>query len=269
MNKRYYLKNEKGQTLDINDGKSSIFNLTSDIGTSKTLTYSRVGNVFIKSKEEPNQLKIEGNITFIKSEADNEENFKKYEKFIRTAESLTFVNIRKEANGLIESYVDVDWGQIGKTFSNGTMLICKLVLHCKTSWYKQDNISYIIEEAQDNAFGFPIDFENMVFGAGDNSSTAIENLGYSEAPMFVNIKGPVVNPKIELLRNKKVINSIEIPIELSNYEEIEYCTRDDSLLIRKINTDGTYNNLFDLLDATNTNNFFKIPVRSFNIRDKC
>ena len=66
MNKRYYLKNEKGQTLDINDGKSSIFNLTSDIGTSKTLTYSRVGNVFIKSKEEPNQLKIEGNITFIK-----------------------------------------------------------------------------------------------------------------------------------------------------------------------------------------------------------
>ena len=262
MNKRYYLKNEKGQILDINDGKNSIFNLTSDFGISRSLSYSRVGNTFIKSKEEPEQLKLEGNINFIKDEAQNEENYKKYERFIRTSENLTFVNVRKEATGLVESYTDVDWAQLGKTFSNGTMLICKLVLHCKTSWYKQDNIEYVIEEAQNNAFGFPIDFENMVFGVGDKSSNNVENLGYSEAPLYLKIKGPVVNPKIEVLKNGEVTNSIELQIELEAYEELEYCTRDDNLLIRKVNTDGTYVNLFDLLDESNANNFFKIPVRS-------
>lgn len=266
MNKRYYLKNEKGQILDINDMRKSVFNLTSDTGTSKNLYYNRIGSAFLKSKEEMKQLIIEGNLTFIQEEGENEQNYKAYESFLRTSENITFVNIRKEDGKLIESYVDVDWAQIGRALKNGSKLVSKLVLYCKTAWYKQDNICYTIEEEQINAFGFPIDFEKMTFGTGENSSNIINNPGYTDAPLYVNIKGAILNPKIEVIKNKEVINSIEIPIELSSYEEIEYCTRDDRLLLRKINEDGTYSNLFDLIDETNTNNFFKIPTGASMLR---
>lgn len=259
MNKKYYLKNEKGQVIDVNDLKNSVFNLTSDIGTSRDITYSRVGNTFIKSKEELNQPKIEGVIKFIKSESENEENYKIYEKFFKTSKEIVFVNIRNEAKGFIESFVDVDWGRIGRIITKGNVLTCNIELYCKTGWYKQNNITYTIEESQANAYGFPIDFENMIFSKGNENRNVINNVGYYEAPMYIKIKGPVLNPKIEVIKDNKVINCLEIPIELEEFEEIEYCSRDDKLLIQKINADGTKENIFDLLDATN-NNFFKVPI---------
>lgn len=259
MNSKYYLKNENGQTLEINDFKNSVFNLSSDLGISKKLAYSRVGNVFILNSEEPEQLKIEGAIKFLKSEQENEENYKKYEKFLKVSSKLTFINIRNEKGGFVEYYIDVKCSNFGRVYKNGHILNSKLTLHCTTSWYKQNNIVYTIEEETGKFFGFPIDFQKMRFSSGNKSKKIITNDGYSEAPIHISLKGPILNPEIQVLKNNKIINSIKLDIELSRFEELEYCTRDDYLLLRKINADGTYTNLFDEIDQNNENNFFKIP----------
>ena len=59
MNTLYYLKNENGEILELNDMKNSVFNLTSDLGYSRSLSYVRVGEAFIKSSDAPEQKKIE------------------------------------------------------------------------------------------------------------------------------------------------------------------------------------------------------------------
>lgn len=266
MNKRYYLKNENGEILDINDFENSVFNLTSDLGTSKQITYNRIENTFVKNTEEQEQGKIEGQVKFIKSEIENEENYKKYEQFIKLAKTLTFVNIRKEKSGTAEYHTDVDYVKLGRKFERGSFLISELVLNCITPWYKQNETIYTIEENQNKLFGFPIDFENMVFGTGNKNNRLIENDGFSEAPFYIKIRGPILNPKIQILKNKEILNSLEIGIELLENEELEYCTRDDKLLIRKIKNDGSYENLFDLIDINNDSNFFKLPQGVSNLQ---
>lgn len=260
MNSLYYLKNENGEILEINDGKNSVFNLTSDLGYSKALSYVRVGDAFIKSSDEPEQRKIEGQIVFIKDEVSNEENYKKYEKFIRTSKIITFVNKRCSNTGMLEFLIDTDMAILGRQRKNGHLIYSSLTLYCTTNWYTENDMVYTIEESAGKAFGFPIDFVNMKFSRNTENTKIIENTGYTEAPLYILLNGPILQPKIEIIQNNNVINSIKIPIELVEFEALEYSTRDNDLFINKINVDGTKTNLFDILDQNNTNNFFKLPV---------
>ena len=80
------------------------------------------------------------------------------------------------------------------------------------------------------------------------------------------LNGPILQPKIEVIQNNEVINSINIPVELEEFEAIEYSTRDNDLFLNKINVDGTKTSLFDILDQNNLNNFFKLPVGTSTLR---
>lgn len=266
MNTLYYLKNENGEILEINDGKNSVFNLTSDLGYSKALSYVKVGDAFIKSSDEPEQRKIEGQIVFIKDAISNEENYKKYEKFIRTSKLITFVNKRYSSSGIVEFLIDTDFAVLGRQIKNGHYVYSSLTLYCTTNWYSENNMVYTIEESAGKAFGFPIDFVNMKFSKNTENSKIIENTGYTDAPIYVLINGPILQPKIEIIQNDKVLNCLQIPVELEEFEAIEYSTRDNDLFLNKINVDGTEISLFDLLDQNNVNNFFKLPVGTSTLK---
>lgn len=266
MNTLYYLKNENGEILEINDRENSVFNLTSDLGYSKALSYVRVGDAFIKSSDEPEQRKIEGQIVFIKDAISNEENYKKYEKFIRTSKLITFVNKRYSSNGIVEFLIDTDFSVLGRAIKYGHYVYSSLTLYATTNWYSENNMVYTIEESAGKAFGFPIDFANMKFSRNTENSKIIENNGYTEAPIYVLLNGPILQPKIEVIQNNEVINSINIPVELEEFEAIEYSTRDNDLFLNKINVDGTKTSLFDILDQNNLNNFFKLPVGTSTLR---
>lgn len=260
MNTLYYLKNENGEILELNDMKNSVFNLTSDLGYSRSLSYVRVGEAFIKSSDAPEQKKIEGHIVFIKDAVSNEENYKKYEKFVRTSKVITFVNRRESADGIAEFLIDTDFSVLGRQIKHGHFIYCALTLYCTTNWYSENNTIYTIEDNTEKAFGFPIDFVNMKFSRNTENTKIIENTGYDEAPIYVLIKGPILRPKIEVIQNGNTISSIQIPLELKEFEEIEYSTRDNDLFLNKIEVDGTKTNLFEILDQTNINNFFKLPI---------
>ena len=251
-----YFINEKGQIYNPNNIQRSILRITSDLGISRKITYNKAGSTFIKNSQEIEQGKIEGELRFFR---DVESEYKKFVSFIRTAQKLTFVDIRIDNGVTEEYYVDIDYSKIGRVKEKGGILLSEVEFYCTTNWYKQKNIVYTIEENA-NVFGFPIDFENMRFGNGSSNKLNIENEGFEEAPIFIQLNGALVNPKIQLIKDKQVINSLQLQVEIQEFERIEYSTKDDDLYIQKINQDGTRSNLFDLLDINNSN-FFKIPVR--------
>ncbi len=254
---KYYLKNELGKRCEINDLRNTVFNLKSDLGIEKQIEYVRVGSNFIKSKEEIVQKVISGELRCIKNA---EEKYAEIERFIRNSNKITFVNIRKNEEFLI----DVDYTKLGRKEERGSIILSELSFACKNNWYKNKDINYVIDTS-DTIFGFPIDFENMRFGKGSIDDLVINNVGYEDAPFSILVYGPLINPKIELLDEDKVIFNLNLDLQLEEYESIEYNTKDEDLYIRKINKDGSKENLFDFLDI-NKNNFFKIPNGTYKLK---
>lgn len=176
------------------------------------------------------------------------------------SKELTFVYIEDNK----ETWIDVEWSKIGKKKEYGRFISSELNLYGKTKWYKKKTLVYTIEEESESAFGFPIDFENMAFGVGNENSKEINNEGYDQAPFHILLSGPIINPCIRIKKNGQIVNSLSLNIELTEFEKFEYCTRDDLLLLRKINEDGTTTNLFEEIDDNNTN-FFKLPLGISNL----
>ena len=193
-----------------------------------------------------------------------ESEYKNFMKYIKKKKKISFVDIRIVDEKTEEYLVDVDNFKVGRLKEKGNILLSNISFYCTTNWYKQKNIIYTIEENA-NVFGFPIDFINMRFGNGSSNKLLIENDGFEEAPLLIEIEGPIVNPRIELIENKEIINGLYIPIEIEEFEKIEYSTKDNDLFIRKINKDGSTENLFNLLDINSISNFFKIPVGVTNL----
>ena len=67
--------------------------------------------------------------------------------------------------------------------------------------------------------------------------------------------GHLVNPKIELYVEGELYQSVEITVEIAEYEKLLYGTRENDFYINRQKTDGTLESLFDLdyIDPANDN----------------
>lgn len=86
------------------------------------------------------------------------------------------------------------------------------------------------------------------------------NKGHIEAPIYAEIDGNVVNPKIELYIEGQLYQTVEVSITIAQYEKLIYDTRENQFTIAKQNTDGTIQSLFslDYIDFEN-DNVIRIP----------
>lgn len=82
----------------------------------------------------------------------------------------------------------------------------------------------------------------------DYSSRSLEyiNEGHVEAPVYIEIDGYVVNPRIELYVEGELYQTIKINVTIEEYEKLLYDTREGEFFLGRQNTDGTRSDLFDL-----------------------
>ena len=96
----------------------------------------------------------------------------------------------------------------------------------------------------------------------DNSSQSInyENKSHTDAPITLEIDGPVSNPNFEIYVNDELIQEVKIKVNILKYEKLIYNSKENEFSITKIKTDGTKESLFDLdiIDFKN-NNVICIP----------
>lgn len=259
--RNFYFENEIGKRVNCQkiNGNLFLYNV-SGLGFKKSNDYVRVGNTFIKNKEEIEQSTITGELEFYEMTYDEYRNFI---DFILCATSLKLIYVPKNTNR-IEYYRDIDVIELEKNEEDDfNILTTPITINCTSLWYKQNNIIYNVENVEDELrWEFVWD---PIFADYEHRSIIFSNSGHVEAPFLLEIGGYIENPKMEVIVNNKKIYEVTFNITLNENEKIVYSTKENDMYIKKINKDNTYENLSNLLDLNNIN-FFNLPKGTSEIK---
>lgn len=172
------------------------------------------------------------------------------------------------SDGSIKEYFkDVEIQSLGKTQIQTNGIISEpVVFDCLSLWYEENTIIYTIEQlANEIRWDFRWDSR---FTDYDSRNLQYINQGHVEAPVYIEIDGQLVNPKIELYVEGELYQTVEVNTTIAQYEKLLYDSRENQFFIGKQNADGTTASLFSL-DYINfeNDNVIRLPKnRSCEIR---
>ena len=254
--RNFYFENEKGKRIDCQkiDGGLFLYNVAG-LGYEKNIEYEQIGNTFIQNDKKMVQNQKTGDLEFDNMTYDEYCNFV---DFILKSESLKLIYVPKTTNR-IEYYRDIDFCKIEKSEEDDfNILTSPITIKCKSLWYRENKTIYDMREQQEE---IRWDFEwDSKFTAYDIRSLEYINEGHVEAPIQIEIAGPVINPEIQLYVEGELYQKVPFNIEIEEYEKLLYGTKENDFYIRKQNTDGTLESLFNLdVIQFENDNVIRIP----------
>ena len=255
MVREFKLVNEKGQEYSLMD----IYNhclLTdpSGLGYSYSTEYEQLGNTFVTNLSKFEQGQISGTANFL-----SYDNYKNLVDFIEASESLRFSYKIPFQNSQKEYFKDVQIQSISKTQKQTNGIISDTItFDCLSLWYEENTTTYTVEQLE-NEIRWDFEWDSRF---SDYASRTLQyiNQGHIEAPVYIEIDGNVVNPKIELYVDGELYQTVAVTTTIAQYEKLIYDTRENQFTIAKQNTDGTLQSLFSL-DYINfeNDNVIRIP----------
>lgn len=265
MVREFKLVNEKGQEyslMNIND--YCLLTKPNGLGYSYSTEYEQLGNTFIANLRKVEQGQINGTVNFMKYD-----NYKNFIDFIESAEKLKFSYKIPFEQGVKEYFKDIEIQSLSKSEIQTNGLISEsIVFDCLSLWYEENIVIYTIQpETGEIRWDFRWDSRFIDY---DTRSLSYINKGHVEAPVLIEMCGHLVNPKIELYIEGKLYQTVAFNVEIAEYEKLLYGTKENEFYIRKQNTDGTIEDLYDLdfIDFYN-DNVIRLPLnKSCEIRLK-
>lgn len=265
MVREFKLVNEKGQEyslMNIND--YCLLTEPNGLGYSYSTEYEQLGNTFITNLRKVEQGQINGIVNFLKYD-----NYKNFIDFIESSEKLKFSYKIPFEQGVKEYFKDIEIQSLSKSEIQTNGLISEsIVFDCLSLWYEENIVIYTIQpETGEIRWDFRWDSRFIDY---DTRSLSYINKGHVEAPILIEMLGHLVNPKIELYIEGELYQTVSINSEIAEYEKLLYSTKENEFYIRKQNTDGTIEDLYDLdfIDFYN-DNVIRLPLnKSCEIRLK-
>lgn len=253
MTRKFSLVNEKGQEYPLNDLKNYAF-LTSPngLGYGYKTDYQAIGDVFIEDIRKRNQGNMTADLNFA-----NYDNYNTFVNFIESSESISLLyEIPFKVKPLKKYYIDVNIQSIGKSEKKQSGIITEgIVLEYKSLWYEKQETIFRIE-AKEREIRWNFRWSSR-FSSYDMRNIVFNNEGHVDAPFKVEIAGTVINPKIAIYKDNRLVNILQLPITINRNEKLLYSSLENDIYILKQNADGTITNLFDLdfIDLQNENIF--------------
>lgn len=252
----FELVNEKGQVFSLMDIKEGcIFKEPSGLGYSYESTFERIGNTFIETLRRLNQSNISGNLEF-----KNYDNYRKYIDFIEASSQIKWKCVIPYFSGQKTFFKDVSFQSIDKTdiFTEEDKLVVPVSFNGLNLWYEENTIVY---DMQHQVGEMRWDFKwDPIFRDYNARKLDFINCGHVEAPIIVEMKGPIKNPSLELTVEGKLYQTLHFNIELEEFEKLLYSSKENEFYLQKENTDGTRQDAFnlDVLDF-NENPIIRFP----------
>ena len=242
MVREFKLINEIGQEFSLMDIENHIL-LTdpSGLGYAYETEYQQLNNTFITNLRKFQQGQISGTANFLEYD-----NYKAFVDFVEISESLKFsYKIPYKDGSSKEYFKDVAIQSITKTQKQTNCVFSEtVVFDCLSLWYEENTIIYTITP-QSNEIRWDFEWDSR-FTDYDSRNLQYINQGHTEAPILVEMDGHLVNPKIELYVEGELYQSVEIIVDIAEYEKLLYGTRENDFYINRQKTDGTLESLFDL-----------------------
>lgn len=251
MVREFKLINEKGQEFSLMDIENYCFlSDPSGLGYEYQTEYQQLGDTFISNLRNIQQGQINGTLNF-----KNYTNFASFVNFVESSENLRFGYKIPYSDGSTKEYFkDVAIQSLEKSqIQTNGFLSETVIFDCLSLWYEENTIIYNIT-AQENEIRWDFKWDSE-FADYDSRNLQYINNGHVEAPIYAEIDGQVVNPKIELYVEGKLIQTVIVNITIAQYEKLLYDTRENQFMIAKQKTDGTLESLFslDYIDFENDN----------------
>ena len=267
MVRGFKLRNEKGQEYSLMDiEKCCLLTDPTGLGISYVTEYEQLGNTFVTSMRKTEQGKISGVANSLYYD-----NLRNLADFIENSEKLVLVYTVPYKDGAKEYLKDIELSSLGKTEKNPDtgVLSSPIDLDCKSLWYEEKTVTQAIEPTEDEVrWDFKWDSK---FTGYDSRSLQTVNEGHVEAPIEVEIDGHVLNPSIELYVDGELVQTVEFNVEIDGYEKLLYGTKENGFYVKKQNTDGTTEDLYEYEDSSvldfGNDNVIRLPKgRSCEIR---
>ena len=264
MVREFKLINEKGQEYSFMDiEKYALLTEPSGLGYGYDTQYQQLGNTYIESLRGIQQGQILGTVNFLKYE-----NYANLVNFIESSETIRLSYIIPYSDGTNKEYFkDINIQSLTKTqLQINGVLTESITFDCLSLWYEENTVIYKIEP-QINEIRWDFRWDSK-FTDYNTRYLQYINQGHVEAPVYIEIDGHVINPKIELYVEGVLYQTVKVNVDIAEYEKLLYDTRENQFYIGKQNTDGTKTNLFSL-DYINfeNDNVIRLPKnRSCEIR---
>ena len=251
MVREFKIINEKGQEFSLMDMENYCFlSEPSGLGYEYQTEYQQLGDTFISNLRNIQQGQINGTLNF-----KNYDNFASFVNFVEGSEGLRFgYKIPYKDGSSKEYFKDTQIQSLEKSqIQTNGFLSEAVIFDCLSLWYEENTIIYNIT-AQENEIRWDFKWDSK-FADYDSRNLQYINSGHVEAPIYAEIDGQVVNPKIELYVEGELIQTVAVNITIAQFEKLLYDTRENQFMIAKQNTDGTVESLFslDYIDFENDN----------------
>lgn len=250
MVREFKLINEKGQEYSLMDIKNyCLLTDPSGLGYGYSTEYEQLGNTFISNLRRIEQGQIEGIVNFLKYD-----NYKNLVDFIEMSEKIKFVYRVPLENGYKEYFKDIQIANLSKTEIQPNEVMSEtIVFDCLSLWYEENTVIYTIEPL-DNEIRWDFRWDSR-FSDYNTRKLSFINQGHVEAPILVEMKGQLIDPKIDLYVEGQLYQSVTFTTEISQYEKLLYGTKENDFYVNKQNPDGTISSLFnlDVIDFANDN----------------
>lgn len=254
--RKFGLINEKGEEYSLMDIQNyCLLTEPEGLGYDYSIEYERVGNVFVENTRNLNQNTITGTLNTI-----GYENYFKFVEFIEHSEKIRLHYVIPYTENTVEYYRDVDFESLSKTEIQLNGIISeKVSFKCKSLWYSVNTAYYIIE-AQDDEIRWDFKWDSRFVSYSKRDLNYI-NKGQTEASIQLTINGEVVNPVLSLYVEGELVQTIPFTCSIAEYEKFMYSSKDGDTYVKKQNTDGTYEDLFNLsVISFDNNNVLKLPA---------
>lgn len=264
MVREFKLINEKGQEFSLmNIYNHCLLTDPAGLGYAYTTEYQQLGETFVNNLRNIQQGQISGTLNFI-----NYDNYTSFVNFIEGSENLKLGYKIPYSDGSVREYFkDIVIQSLEKTQLQPNGILSEpVVFDCLSLWYEESTTIYTIEP-QTNEIRWDFEWDSR-FTDYDTRTLQYINQGHVEAPIYVEIDGKIINPKIELYVEGELYQTVAINIDIAQYEKLLYDSRENQFFIGKQNTDGSKTSLFslDYIDFGN-DNVIRLPKnRSCEIR---
>lgn len=255
MVRGFRLLNEKGQSYSLMDIQNNcLLTEPNGLGYSYSTEYEQLGNIFVENLRKFEQGQITGIVNFLKYD-----NFKELVDFIERAENLKLAYKIPFKNGEREYLKDINIQSLTKTQIQTNGIISETItFECLGLWYEENTIEYTINPIE-NEIRWDFIWD-ITFNDNNSQNLIYQNMGHVPAPITLEMNGAVSNPIIEIYINDTLYQELRIKTTIAEYEKLIYNSKENEFAIKKIKTDGTEEELFDLdiIDFEN-DNVIRIP----------
>lgn len=250
--RKFYLQDENGLRLDLNNTKEYFFSDPTGLGMKKTIAFSADGSGFAGVAERTvDPINIVGNICITKNHYSR---YRSLVSFLMRAQTLTFIYI---PSGSDEYCVDVECEYITKTEIAAGVLTCPVSFRGKTLWYRMTPTIINIVQPFDIENPFVYDAEySMTYTLDGVTDATITAEGHVPAAIDLYVRGKLVNPVIKLQTiDGELLGRCKIAETVAARSTLRLCTKYNGEA--GIWIDGISKT--DSIDLTD-NVFFRLPI---------